>query len=93
MATLVERIAADSLRCDAWPGGRAPVQGDSVRGRPIHPPGSITWEEHVEVWKTYARKYGWSQTPRRIAERGGFGYLEIQELTGHAPKTWQKRST
>lgn len=66
---------------------RAPVQGsDSIR-YPRN--GTITWAEHLEVWEAYAAKYGRSQSPERIAERGGFSYYECTMLLGHAPKTWK----
>lgn len=58
-------------------------------GRWIHPPGTMTWEEHVAVWEVYAKRYGSNQSAKRIAARGGFGYGEIVLLTGAPPKTWE----
>ena len=60
---------------------RAPVQGTR--------PGSISWEEHLEVWDAYAKRYGTKQSAERIAERGGFGYLEIELFTGKHPRTFR----
>ena len=48
----------------------------------------VTWEEHLEAWNAYHRRYP-GQSAERIAERGGFGYWEITQLLGHGPKTWQ----
>lgn len=47
----------------------APVQGD--RG------GHIPWDLHVNAWTVYAACGHRSQSAKRIAERGGFGYLEL----------------
>lgn len=71
---------------------RTVVQADLGRGgRVKHPPGTITWEEHLEVYAIYAQRYGHSQTPERIAERGGFGYEEAEMLLGRPLRTWEKR--
>jgi hypothetical protein len=67
---------------------RAPMQGDSDRKRPINAPGSISWAEHLEIYAVYASRYGRSQSPERLAERGGFGYNEVVYLTGAPPKTY-----
>lgn len=74
---------------------RAPVQRDCIRGRCYcsrkHEPGWISWEEHERAWLDYARRYGRGQSAERIAERGGFGYWELTQHLGHAPKTWEPR--
>ena len=71
---------------------RAPVQADSYKGRPDYcPPGSITWEEHVEVWMAYAKKYGNGQSAERMAERCGFGKTEAENLLGRPLRTWESR--
>lgn len=79
---------------------RAPVQRD-CRARygcthtaesPEHHHGTISWEEHVEAWNDYARRYGRDQTAERLAERGGFGYGEITEHLGHPPRTWEREA-
>lgn len=55
------------------------------------PEGTITWEEHVEVWTRYAAEYGSRQSAERMAERGGFGFYEAQNLLGRPLKTWDAR--
>lgn len=67
---------------------RAPVQGEP-HSRPPIPPGTIAWEEHEEIWRAYHAKWGNDQTAERIAERFGFGYLEIIDLIGKPPRTWE----
>lgn len=47
----------------------APVQGD--RG------GHIPWGLHINAWTVYAAVGHRSQSAARLAERGGFGYLEL----------------
>lgn len=64
---------------------RAPVQGDrGVIGR-----GTVSWDEHCEAWREYAKKYGSYQSAERIAERAGFSYGELVMFLGHASKTWE----
>lgn len=71
---------------------RAPVQADFAKGgRHKNPPGTIAWEEHLEIYEIYAQRYGHSQSPERIAERGGFGYDEATTLLGRPLRTWEKR--
>lgn len=69
---------------------RAPVQAEweSDRKRVA---GTITWEEHLEAYADYAKRYGTSQSAERLAERGGFGYDELVDHLGHAPTTWEPR--
>lgn len=77
---------------------RAAVQGDGpwwfmdedARKIGSHPPGTISWTEHLEAYKAYSDKYGTQQTAKRINERGGFGYDELTALLGREPKTWLK---
>lgn len=64
---------------------RAPVQRDGDQ-----PPGTITWAEHVEAATAYNRE-GHGQSAERLAERGGFGYRELQRYLGHDPTTWEPR--
>lgn len=71
------------------PERRAPVQGD--HGRRGRPRGTIAWDEHVEAWNDYAKRYGTSQSAERIAERGGFGYEELIDHLGREPHTWKPR--
>lgn len=70
---------------------RAPMQGTVVRGRWVTPPGTISWEDHLDAYAAYSLRYGSRQSAERIADRGGFGFEEFISLTGHAPKTWAKR--
>ena len=73
-------------------GRRAPVQDERSDGvRAAVPEGSITWEEHLEVYERYAALYGTRQSAERLAERGGFGFYEAQTLLGRALKTWSVR--
>ena len=74
---------------------RAPTQGEGVyylsRDRwngPTQFPGTISWEEHEEAWRGYAKRYS-GQDAEQIARRGGFGYWEATEYLGHEPLTWQ----
>jgi hypothetical protein len=71
----------------------APVQGDRKiqPGRPGHDAGKVAWSEHLEAWRDYAKRYGNDQSAERLAERGGFGYLELVEHLGRLPETWQPR--
>lgn len=58
----------------------APVQGD-YRGRPD---GTVPWSVHLQAFEVYSNLLGKSQSAERIAERGGFGYRELQcLLAGH----------
>jgi hypothetical protein len=77
---------------------RAPVQGDQGweldklgwGGRYLKalPPGSITWEEHIEAWHVYAALYP-GQSAERLAARGGFGHDELRDFLGHDPRTFE----
>lgn len=69
---------------------RAPVQPEYWRKGTGSTWGSITWEEHVEAWEAYNRKYQSHQTAEDVAARFGFGYGEITELLGHPPRTWRE---
>ena len=67
---------------------RAPVQAERA---PVKPAGTIAWSEHLEAWRGYDAKWNCEQSAERIAERGGFGYLELVDLLGHEPETWVAR--
>jgi len=58
---------------------------------PRHSAGTIAWEEHVEAWNDYAKRYGRDQSAERLAQRGGFSYSELVDHLGHAPVTWEAR--
>lgn len=67
---------------------RAPVQGESWRyGK--RPAGTITWEEHEEVWAKYHKRHPVGQTAEEIADRHGFGYEEAAQLLGRPLHTWE----
>jgi hypothetical protein len=77
---------------------RAPVQGhpNKPRASPGHAPGTISWDEHMEAWQEYQRRYHTHQSAERIVERGGFSYDELVLLLKRIPKTWEpvsRRST
>lgn len=75
---------------------RVPVQGDGSwwlraddkRTIGSHYPGTISWTEHELAWNGYDKKYGCGQSAERIAERGGFSYIEIVEYLGREPETY-----
>lgn len=71
-------------------GRRAPVQRQEREfdGKPARGPGTISWAEYLEAYSDYSRRYGTQQSAERLAERGGFGYLELVDHLGHEPKTW-----
>jgi hypothetical protein len=81
------------------PERRAPVQREDYRRLPDgtldraqrKPAGSISWDEHLEAYAPYSRRYGTDQSAERLAERGGFGYWELFDLLGHEPTTWKPR--
>jgi hypothetical protein len=52
-------------------------------------PGTISWEEHEQAWREYARRYGTSQSAERLAQRGGFSWWELVDYLGHEPTTWE----
>ena len=85
---------------------RAPVQAslyelsggpdsleDRTRLRPKDAPGvvagTITWDEHVKAWKGYAVMFP-GQSAERMAERGGFSWLELVLFLRHEPVTWER---
>lgn len=71
---------------------RAPIQGEyDPDERKHYPRGSISWEEHLEVWQAYDRKWRCGQSAERIAQRGGFGYREATELLGRPLATFEAR--
>ena len=56
---------------------KAPFQVRFKRDYPSH---YITWEAHLKAYEPYAKRYGRSQSAELIAERGGFGDCELDEL-------------
>lgn len=58
---------------------RCPIIGDYDR-RKSEPYGSVPWDIAVIAHKAYVAKYGNIQSLERIAERGGFGYEEMDEF-------------
>ena len=55
-----------------------PIQGNSFSGRPAYEkPCTIPWWLAERAYKYYSEIYGKQRTIERIAERGGFGRLEI----------------
>lgn len=40
----------------------------------------ITWEIAEKIYDRYKKLYGDSQSLERIAERGGFGWAEVEEI-------------
>jgi len=84
---MAEREHANCPTCVC--GRRAPVQADHVgRSGDGSGPGTISWAEHEQAWRKYAGRHGAGQSAERIAERGGFGYAELQLFLGHDPETW-----
>lgn len=64
---------------------RAPLQATKGFGAR----GTISWDEHLEVWNAYAARYGTRQSAETIAARGGFGHGEVEMLTGHLPHSFE----
>lgn len=54
-----------------------------------HPRGTISWEEFLEAYKAYSKRYGKDQSAETLAARGGFGYIEIIQFLGHESTTWK----
>ncbi len=67
---------------------RAPVQAERRDGE-SRSAGTISWEEHEEVWRAYAKRWGAGQSAERIAERHGFGRFEAIELLGRELDTFE----
>ena len=44
---------------------------------------SIPWTLAEEIYKDYAEVFGGDQSLERVAERGGFGYDEIEVFMQH----------
>lgn len=59
---------------------RAPVNGS--------PHGTVAWSEHEDAWRAYARTHD-GQSAERIAQRGGFGLVELVTQLGRMPSTWR----
>ena len=72
----------------APPERRFPIQAGirSARwraGGPIaEPAGSVPWSVAERAYETYRGRYGSSQSLARLAERGGFGWSELDLLIG-----------
>jgi len=63
-------------------------------GAPGRVPGSVSWEEFMEAWMVWHRRYGHGRAAAEgegIADRGGFSYNELTIYSGHEPKTWKPR--
>lgn len=64
---------------DYNPRRMAPIQDHLIR--PVQrggiPAGKIPWPIHVLAWRTYHATFGNDQTAERIAERGGFSWVEL----------------
>ena len=56
----------------------APFQKENYKI--VYPSTRITWDAHLEAYKSYSRRYGTSQSAERIAERGGFGEEELDSF-------------
>ena len=97
---------AQAAYCDAWKEAlaivdvalakanarRALVQGGYDPETRAHTlPGTISWEEHEEVWRSYAARYGTGQSAERMNERGGFGKEEAEDLLRRPLRTWTPR--
>lgn len=71
----------DTETSKRWQASGAPVQADRTYGkdkRPAHPfPLRIPWHFHERAWSVYAAAGHGSQSAVRMAERGGFGVLEL----------------
>lgn len=68
---------------------RAPVQGDEGRGG--RPAGSVPWSVHLKAWDGYAAAGHGDQSAERIAERGGFGYREMQLALAGRYREWASK--
>lgn len=62
------------------PGDRIVIVREPGRAFPIHGGGSIPWSVAEDAYVAYAARYGDSQSLERLAERGGFGLGELDEL-------------
>lgn len=48
----------------------------------MHAGGTISWDEHLQVWQAYDKKWRCGQSAERVAARGGFGRREAEQLLG-----------
>lgn len=73
-------------------GRRAPVQATDYQNKANikKGPGTVAWAEHLLAWSDYTLRHP-GQSAERIAERGGFDYLELIDHLGYEPKTWEPR--
>lgn len=51
---------------------------DPAKDLPGGREGWVPWAIHIDAWKGYAEAGHGDQSAERVAERGGFGYREIQ---------------
>ncbi len=55
-----------------------PIQSESdCKNRIEYPSCSIPWWLAEEAYKEYSKRFGTSQSLKRLAERGGFGRTEL----------------
>lgn len=50
------------------------------RGKTKPGPVSVPWSVAERAWVAYAQRYGTEQSVERLAERGGFGWSEMDDL-------------
>lgn len=72
----VARLEAELARLEAETQRSFPLQHD---GGPPHPT-SIPWSVADTAYSVYVKRHGPGQTLKRLAERGGFGALEMDDL-------------
>ncbi len=55
-----------------------PIQAEhDSKNRIEYPSCTIPWWLAEEAYKEYSKRYGTSQSLKRLAERGGFGRIEL----------------
>jgi len=60
----------------------------STREFPMQGGPSIPWSLAEQIYERYAAKQGRSQSLERLAERGGFGWAEVEYIwNGHKENT------
>lgn len=75
----IEGVIERVLRADA--GKMFPLQAALLRSDPVKTgPRRIPWAIAEEAYAEYSRRYGMSQSLERLAERGGFGWGEMDEF-------------
>lgn len=74
------------------PSMRDPVTQELREGLPGYELGTITWDEHVEAFAVHrAKNPAFGLSAKKIADRGGFEYLELVTYLGREPSTWKAR--